>query len=104
MFNEDGVSYDTQAEFEIGYDEFTNRITIPIRDDLGNLVGVKARYFYRQVPEDEQKFMYIEKCARSQIYECIYFCTINKHTCNIIKFFFCNILIKDKNNRNAKSC
>jgi len=67
MFNEDGVSYDTQAEFEIGYDEFTNRITIPIRDDLGNLVGVKARYFYRQVPEDEQKFMYIEKCARSQI-------------------------------------
>ena len=67
MFNEDGVSYETQAEFEIGYDEFTNRITIPIRDDLGNLVGAKARYFYRQVPEDEQKFMYIEKCARSQI-------------------------------------
>lgn len=67
MFNEDGVSYDTQVEFEIGYDEFTNRITIPIRDDLGNLVGVKARYFYRKVPEDEQKFIYIEKCARSQI-------------------------------------
>ena len=67
MFNEDGVSYETQVEFEIGYDEFTNRITIPIRDDLGNLVGVKARYFYRQVPEDEQKFIYIEKCARSQI-------------------------------------
>lgn len=67
MFNEDGVSYETQVEFEIGYDEFTNRITIPIRDDLGNLVGIKARYFYRQVPEDEQKFMYIEKCARSQI-------------------------------------
>ena len=67
MFCEDGVGYDTQVEFEIGYDEFTNRITIPIRDDLGNLVGAKARYFYRQVPEDEQKFMYIEKCARSQI-------------------------------------
>lgn len=67
MFCEDGVGYNTQVEFEIGYDEFTNRITIPIRDDLGNLVGVKARYFYRQVPEDEQKFMYIEKCARSQI-------------------------------------
>ena len=67
MFCEDGVGYDTQVEFEIGYDELTNRITIPIRDDLGNLVGVKARYFYRQVPEDEQKFMYIEKCARSQI-------------------------------------
>lgn len=67
MFMKDGVSYETQKEFEIGYDEYTNRITIPIRDDLGNLVGVKARYFYRDVPEDEQKFMYIEKCARSQI-------------------------------------
>ena len=67
MYADDGVSYETQAEFEIGYDEFSDRITIPIRDDLGNLVGVKGRYFYRDVPEDEQKFIYIEKCARSQI-------------------------------------
>lgn len=67
MFANDGVGYETQTEFEIGYDEFSNRITIPIRDDLGNLVGIKGRYFFRNVPEDEQKFMYIEKCARSQI-------------------------------------
>lgn len=67
MFLEDNVGYDTQSEFEIGYDEESNRITIPIRDDLGNLVGVKARYFYREVPEDTMKFIYLEKCARSQI-------------------------------------
>lgn len=67
MFLEDNVGYDTQLEFEIGYDEESNRITIPIRDDLGNLVGVKARYFYREVPEDTMKFIYLEKCARSQI-------------------------------------
>lgn len=67
MFEEDGVSYETQREFEIGYDELTNRITIPIRDELSNLVGIKARYFYRTVPEYEQKFIYIEKCAKSQI-------------------------------------
>ena len=67
MFKEDGVAYDTQREFEIGYDECTNRITIPIRDDIGNLVGVKGRYYYRSVPEDEQKFIYLEKCAKSQI-------------------------------------
>ena len=67
MFMEDGVSYDTQREFEIGYDEESNRITIPIRDDLGNLVGVKGRYFYRKIPEDIMKFLYLEKCARSQI-------------------------------------
>lgn len=67
MFLEDGVSYETQQEFEIGYDEASNRITIPIRDDLGNLVGIKGRYFYREVPEDEQKFVYLERCAKSQI-------------------------------------
>ena len=67
MFLEDNVGYDTQSEFEIGYDEESNRITIPIRDDLGNLVGVKARYFYREVPKDTMKFIYLEKCARSQI-------------------------------------
>lgn len=67
MFLEDNVGYETQSEFEIGYDEESNRITIPIRDDLGNLVGVKARYFYRKVPEDTMKFIYLEKCARSQI-------------------------------------
>lgn len=67
MFLQDGVSYETQREFEVGYDELSDRITIPIRDDLGNLVGVKGRYFYRQVPEDKQKFIYLERCARSQI-------------------------------------
>lgn len=67
MFLEDGVNYETQKEFEIGYDEASDRITVPIRDDLGNLVGVKGRYFYREVPSDIQKFIYLEKCARSQI-------------------------------------
>lgn len=67
MFCEDGVGYETQREFEVGYDELTDRITLPIRDDLGNLVGVKARYFYRDVPADEHKFTYIERCAKSQI-------------------------------------
>lgn len=67
MFNEDHVGYDTQQEFEVGYDENSDRITIPIRDDLGNLVGVKGRYFFRKVPENVQKFIYLEKCARSQI-------------------------------------
>lgn len=67
MFFNDGVDYITQKEFEIGYDEETNRITIPIRDEIGNLVGVKGRYFERVVPSDIEKFIYLEKCARSQI-------------------------------------
>ena len=67
MFKEDNIDYETQQEFEIGYDECSNRITIPIRDDLGNLVGIKGRYFYRNVPSNEEKYIYLEKCAKSQI-------------------------------------
>ena len=67
MFANDNISYQTQQEFEIGYDDFTNRITIPIRDEIGSLVGVKGRLFQNQISENENKYVYIEPCNRSQI-------------------------------------
>lgn len=65
MFYSDNISYETQKEFEIGYDDSTNCITIPIRDELGNLVGVKGRYLDKTLKEN--KYTYIEKCARSKV-------------------------------------
>ena len=35
LFYEDHINYETQREFEIGFDEETNRYTIPIRSELG---------------------------------------------------------------------
>lgn len=67
MFANDGISYETQKEFEIGYDEQTNRITIPIRDELNSLVGVKGRLFKKDLEEWELKYLYLEPCARSKI-------------------------------------
>lgn len=67
MFHNDNISYEVQREFEIGYDDFSNRITIPIRDEIGSLVGVKGRLFQRELAEDEMKYLYIEPCNRSQI-------------------------------------
>lgn len=67
LFYEDNIDYSTQKEFEIGYDEESNRYTIPIRSELGDLVGVKGRYFYREVPEGENKYIYLERCAKSRI-------------------------------------
>ena len=67
MFHNDNISYEVQREFEIGYDDFSNRITIPIRDEIGSLVGVKGRLFQREPTEDEMKYLYIEPCNRSQI-------------------------------------
>ena len=70
FFKEDGISFETQKEFEIGLDLSSNRITIPIRDDIENgkyLVGVKGRLFKKEINEDEQKYLYLEKCAKSKI-------------------------------------
>jgi DNA primase len=67
MFANDGISYQTQREFEIGYDDYTNRITIPIRDEISSLVGVKGRLFKQQLEEWELKYLYLEPCARSKI-------------------------------------
>lgn len=67
LFYEDYINYETQKEFEIGFDEETNRYTIPIRSELGDLVGVKARYFDRKVPEGMNKYIYLEPCAKSKV-------------------------------------
>jgi DNA primase len=67
LFYNDNIDYETQKEFQIGYDECTNRITIPIFSEIGDLVGVKGRLFKKDVDKDELKYLYIEPCARSRI-------------------------------------
>ena len=67
LFYRDHINYVTQVKFEIGYDEQTNRITIPIRDELGTLVGVKGRLFSKNVDTDELKYLYIEPTNRSRV-------------------------------------
>ena len=80
MFLDDGISLETQKEFEIGYCAQTNSITIPIRDEIGTLIAVKARRFkytpntpmdQRRFPdelrEDESKYFFIEPGAKSQV-------------------------------------
>lgn len=68
IFKNDGITYDVQKFFEVGYDQCTNRITIPIRNYDGKLVGVKGRWF-GDIPEgsDIQKYLYLEPCNKGQI-------------------------------------
>lgn len=68
MFFADHISYDVQRLFELGYDQYSNRITIPIRNYDGVLVGVKGRYFGK-IPDGSniQKYVYIEPCNKGQI-------------------------------------
>lgn len=67
MFYKDNIDYDTQHLFEVGFDPQSNRIIIPIRDEIGTLVGIKGRYFYREVPDGTNKYLYIESCSKGQI-------------------------------------
>lgn len=80
MFEDDGISLETQREFEISFDPSTNSICIPIRDELGTLIAVKARRFKytpstpmdkRRFPdelcEDESKYFYLEPGAKSMV-------------------------------------
>ena len=67
MFFNDNIDYNTQREFEIGYDPESNRITIPIYSELDDLVGVKGRLFKEQIDDCELKYLYLESCARSKI-------------------------------------
>lgn len=67
-FLEEGIDYKTQIEFEIGFCPRDHLITIPIRDEIGNLVGVKARQ-PSWIPKSEydSKYIYIHKCPKTKI-------------------------------------
>ena len=66
MFEGDNITLDVQKEFEVGYCPQTNYITIPIRDSLGALVGVKGRYL-GEPDELHSKYTYIERCNKGKI-------------------------------------
>ena len=66
MFLDDNIPLSIQEEFEVGYDQSTNYITIPIRDELNSLVGVKGRFF-GDPDEMHTKYTYIERCNKSRI-------------------------------------
>ena len=85
LFEDDGISLDTQREWEIKYDPQTNSVCIPIRDELGNLIAVKARRFKYtpntpadkrrfadELREDESKYFFLEPGAKSQVLHGLY--------------------------------
>ena len=66
MFEDDNIPLSVQKDFEVGYDPSTNYITIPIRDEIGSLVGVKGRWF-GDANEVSNKYLYLEKTNKSRL-------------------------------------
>lgn len=67
MFFKDGISFQTQREFQLGYDLETHAVTIPIRDEIGTLTSVKARLYKDKIMDGESKYFYLYPCAKSKI-------------------------------------
>ena len=60
-FYKDGVDSSTQRIFGVRYDNSTNRIIIPWRNELGELVGTTGRYNYEIKNEEIPKYLTLEK-------------------------------------------
>ncbi|MGG0667840.1 DNA primase [Lederbergia citrisecunda] len=62
----EGISYNTQIEFGVGIDVQSDRITFPVHDNVGNLIGVKGRYCgSNDVIEVKYKYLYLVPCNKS---------------------------------------
>lgn len=64
MFFKDGISYETQAKYNIGYDLWTNRITVPEYTFDGRLCGIMGRSIDTKCPKEE-RWLPIIPCSRS---------------------------------------
>lgn len=59
---DEGISWDTQMEWEVGFDWRTKRIVTLVRGMTGDLIGVKGRAMN---DEEERKYLYVEQMNKS---------------------------------------
>jgi DNA primase len=67
LFLNDGVSYSTQIEFELSYENESNRVVFPVYTEVNDLASYKGRLFKQEVEEGEQKYLYLYPCPKSKI-------------------------------------
>jgi DNA primase len=63
---QEGISWETQKEFEVGYDLWTDRVVTMIRNRNGDLIGVKGRYVGdNESILDDKKYLYLHRMNKS---------------------------------------
>lgn len=63
---DEGITKQSQRLYQIGFDIISERIVIPIRDEIGNLVGIKGRLYNDNHIVDD-KYIYLYSCPKSKI-------------------------------------
>jgi DNA primase len=67
LFLKDGVNYPCQVEFELSYENESNRVVFPIYTEVNDLASYKGRLFKQEIEEGEQKYLYLYPCPKSKI-------------------------------------
>lgn len=63
---QEGLKISTQKHFQVGIDVQSERITFPIHNKNGDLIGIKGRYCGRNKEiEDKYKYLYLIPCNKS---------------------------------------
>ena len=60
---DEGISYHTQIMYGIGFDLDSKRVTIPMRNRFGQLIGVKGRIMKDE--DDDKKYLYMYRYQNS---------------------------------------
>jgi DNA primase len=58
------INYEAHEKFNIRFDLFSERIIIPIYDEIGNLIGIKGRSLN---DNEDNKYVYLYECPKSKI-------------------------------------
>ncbi|WP_211747938.1 hypothetical protein [Paenibacillus sp. Marseille-Q4541] len=62
----EGINIETQIEFGIGFHIPTSRVSIPIHNNKGELIGIKGRYVGQEKDLlDHKKYSYIYPCSKT---------------------------------------
>lgn len=64
-FYKDNIFLSTQNKFELYYDNLTNRIIIPWRDEFGSLVGTTGRINYEPLNKNIPKYISMDKFKKT---------------------------------------
>jgi DNA primase len=65
IFYQDGIDYNVQHKYQIGYDRETERITVAWRDCNGDIIGIMGRYNSLNVPKEVSKWLPIIPFSKS---------------------------------------
>ena len=64
---EEGIKWESQVEFNIGFDVDTKRIIVPIYNNINELVGIKGRLLRDEDIDGNNKYIFLYPCQKSRI-------------------------------------